>query len=138
MPVDELIRHIVLECTNPGCMMRFPVLLQASVTGGCPLCGSPVRRASAPYEERHVRSGTNDAGCPGTEALLDNIRSLYNVGSMFRTADGAGISRMHLCGTTPTPLNPRLKKTALGAEESVPWALSATASLQRRGSRVRA
>lgn len=60
-------------------------------------------------------------------AVLDNIRSVYNVGSIFRTADGAGIEKLYLCGITPTPLNkignPRKKmeKVALGAEKSVEW-----------------
>ncbi len=53
--------------------------------------------------------------------LLDNIRSLYNVGSMFRTADAAGLQRLYLTGITGTPANPRLHKTALGAQDSVPW-----------------
>ncbi|MDT8274365.1 MAG: TrmH family RNA methyltransferase, partial [Desulfomonilia bacterium] len=44
-----------------------------------------------------------------------------NVGSIFRTADGAGVEHLYLCGITATPDNPRLKKTALGAHESVPW-----------------
>jgi tRNA G18 (ribose-2'-O)-methylase SpoU len=54
-------------------------------------------------------------------ALLDNIRSIWNVGAMFRIADGCGISHLHLCGMTATPEHPRVVKTALGAEESVPW-----------------
>lgn len=60
-------------------------------------------------------------------AVLDNIRSVYNVGSIFRTADGAGVDKLYLCGITPTPLNkignPRKKmnKVALGAEKSVDW-----------------
>ncbi len=55
------------------------------------------------------------------EALLDNVRSLFNVGSIFRSADGAGLQRLHLCGITPTPENPKLVKTALGAEQTVGW-----------------
>jgi tRNA G18 (ribose-2'-O)-methylase SpoU len=55
------------------------------------------------------------------EALLDNIRSLRNVGSMFRTADGAGLAHLYLGGVTPSPEHPKLAKTALGAERSVPW-----------------
>jgi tRNA G18 (ribose-2'-O)-methylase SpoU len=58
---------------------------------------------------------------PIVEALLDNIRSAWNVGAMFRTADGAGLRRLHLCGVTPTPDNPKISKTALGAEFAVPW-----------------
>lgn len=53
--------------------------------------------------------------------LLDNIRSLYNVGSIFRTADAAGLEHLYLSGYTGTPENPRLHKTALGAQEMVPW-----------------
>lgn len=55
------------------------------------------------------------------EALLDNIRSLFNVGSIFRSSDGAGLRHLHLCGITPTPDNPKLIKTALGAEQAVGW-----------------
>ncbi len=54
-------------------------------------------------------------------ALLSNIRSLYNVGSIFRTADGAGISRLYLAGITGSPPAPGLIKTSLGAEKRVPW-----------------
>ncbi len=82
--------------------------------------------------------------------ILHNIRSAYNVGSIFRTADGVGVSKIYLCGITPTPrisksairptLDPRLfarefssgrisdllengkiEKTALGAEKNIPW-----------------
>lgn len=53
--------------------------------------------------------------------VLDNIRSLYNVGSMFRTADGFGVSRIFLCGITGTPEQNGLKKVSLGAENSVAW-----------------
>ena len=54
-------------------------------------------------------------------ALLDNIRSLHNVGSMFRTADGAGVAKLYLCGYTGTPPRREIAKVALGAEDSVPW-----------------
>jgi 23S rRNA (guanosine2251-2'-O)-methyltransferase len=53
--------------------------------------------------------------------LLDNVRSLYNVGSFFRTADAAGIERLHLCGITGRPPKRAITKTALGAEDTVPW-----------------
>jgi tRNA G18 (ribose-2'-O)-methylase SpoU len=58
---------------------------------------------------------------PSFEALLDNIRSVHNVGSMFRTADGAGVVHLHLCGMTATPANIKLTKAALGAQERVSW-----------------
>ncbi len=54
-------------------------------------------------------------------ALLDNIRSMYNVGSIFRTSDGARIEGLLLTGFTPHPPRNEIKKTALGATETVPW-----------------
>ncbi len=61
---------------------------------------------------------------PRLEVLLDNVRSAWNVGAMFRTADGLGVAKLHLCGITPTPENASVQKTALGAEQSVEWAYS--------------
>ncbi len=54
-------------------------------------------------------------------ALLENIRSLYNVGSVFRTADGAGFGHLYLCGFTGYPPRKEITKTSLGAETSVTW-----------------
>lgn len=53
--------------------------------------------------------------------ILDNIRSVHNVGAIFRTADGAGISDIYVCGITPTPEHKKVHKTALNAEEYVHW-----------------
>lgn len=53
--------------------------------------------------------------------VLDNIRSAFNVGSIFRTSEGAGVEHLHLCGISATPENPKVQKTALGAERMVPW-----------------
>src|SRR5690349_8085033 len=53
--------------------------------------------------------------------MLDNVRSLYNVGAFFRTADAAGIEKLYLGGITGRPPKSAITKTALGAEESVPW-----------------
>jgi tRNA G18 (ribose-2'-O)-methylase SpoU len=61
------------------------------------------------------------------EALLDNIRSAWNVGAIFRTADGLGVQRLHLCGITPTPENKSVQKTALGADQSIPWSYASNA-----------
>jgi len=57
--------------------------------------------------------------------IVDNIRSAFNVGSIFRTSDAAGINKIYLCGYTPTP-NPRrgvdrVSKVSLGAEKNIPW-----------------
>jgi len=53
--------------------------------------------------------------------LLDNVRSMYNVGAFFRTADAASIEKLYLCGITAYPPKHAISKTALGAEETVPW-----------------
>ncbi|MBI4535066.1 MAG: RNA methyltransferase [Ignavibacteriae bacterium] len=53
--------------------------------------------------------------------MLDNVRSLYNVGSIFRTSDGALIQGLYLCGFTARPPRKEIEKTALGSTESVPW-----------------
>ena len=53
--------------------------------------------------------------------VLDNIRSLNNVGSAFRTADAFLLEAVYLCGVTGTPPNPEIHKTALGATETVSW-----------------
>lgn len=60
-------------------------------------------------------------------AILHNIRSLHNVGSIFRTAEGAGVEKIYLCGITPAPLDrfgklrSQLTKVSLGAEKNVEW-----------------
>lgn len=59
--------------------------------------------------------------------ILENIRSAYNVGAIFRTADGAGVSKVFLIGYTPAPLDrfgrvqPEIEKTSLGASEVITW-----------------
>jgi tRNA G18 (ribose-2'-O)-methylase SpoU len=53
--------------------------------------------------------------------VADNIRSLENIGSIFRTADALGISKIFLCGICGTPPNEKIAKTALGAEKTIPF-----------------
>ena len=60
--------------------------------------------------------------------LLDNVRSLYNAGAFFRTADAVRAESIVLAGITPTPEDPRIAKTALGAERSVSWSKAADAA----------
>ena len=70
--------------------------------------------------------------------IAENIRSLYNVGSIFRTSDGALIEKLFLCGYTGFPPRKEISKTALGSEETVPWercedTLSVIKNLKSRG-----
>ncbi|MGB9757851.1 MAG: RNA methyltransferase [Candidatus Bipolaricaulaceae bacterium] len=76
-------------------------------------------------------------------AVLDNIRSAYNVGSMFRTAECAYISELILCGITAKPPHKEVEKTALGTTQLVPWryfpdTLEAVQALKREGWRIAA
>ena len=75
--------------------------------------------------------------------LLDNVRSMYNVGAFFRTADGVGLKKMYLCGITSHPPQKAISKTALGAEEVVSWehnwdAVQAAEELRRNGFEIAA
>ena len=70
--------------------------------------------------------------------VLDDVRSMYNVGSVFRTSDAFRVEKICLCGITSTPPHPEIHKTALGAEDSVSWqhydtALEAVTELQKAG-----
>lgn len=69
--------------------------------------------------------------------LLDHIRSMYNVGAFFRTADAAGIERLILCGITAHPPQPGVAKTALGAERAVAWEYHVDALVPLRMLRAR-
>lgn len=113
-------RYQQRECRAPGCGLRFPVNEGSELGSQCPLCSGPTRFVDSVYQSNEVHE-TRVASGPPIEALFDNIRSLTNVGSMFRTADGAGIRHLWLGGFTPTPEHPKFAKTALGAERSVSW-----------------
>ena len=70
--------------------------------------------------------------------VLDDVRSMYNVGSVFRTADAFRVEALYLCGITAKPPHPEIHKTALGAEDTVAWkyfhsAQEAVESLKREG-----
>ena len=73
--------------------------------------------------------------------VLDNVRSLNNIGSVFRTSDAFRVEHIALCGITATPPHREIHKTALGAEESVAWSyhedtLECVQGLKERGYRI--
>jgi len=82
---------------------------------------------SRPSSDLTVSTGSTQRPNPSTKrsgelaVLLDNIRSAWNVGSIFRSADGFSFAHVYLCGITPTPDIEAVTKTALGAENSVTW-----------------
>lgn len=114
----------IVECISPSCKFRFPVVNSTELIASsvCPLCGSPtilveisLQPQLKPKNEHHINSTIH------LDVLVDNVRSANNIGSIFRTADGAGVNCIHLCGVTPTPPHPAIAKTSLGAEDHVPW-----------------
>ncbi len=119
--MSDLNLHEILACTNPDCGLRFPLSPTEKRLEYCPRCGAPVKSAEIPYRSFSVPVKNRNKKNQEYVSVLDNIRSTYNVGSIFRTSDGAGINKLYLCGISPTPDNPKVGKTALGAERSVPW-----------------
>ena len=113
-------RYQQRQCSSSACGLRFPVREGSELGAICPSCSGPTQFVGPVYATHEIREKRIAAG-PPVEALLDNVRSLRNVGSMFRSADGAGVQHMHLGGFTPTPEHPKFAKTALGAERSVAW-----------------
>ena len=74
-----------------------------------------------PYQATMAAEPYQGIGKMPVIVLLDNVRSLYNVGAFFRTADAAAVGKLHLCGITGRPPHRAITKTALGAEEHVAW-----------------
>jgi tRNA G18 (ribose-2'-O)-methylase SpoU len=134
----------IRECLAESCRFRYPVLPAEMPAERCPRCGGETALRAAQTVEREAAPTVPAAATadgPPVVALLDNIRSVFNVGSMFRIASGAGLGHLHLAGITPTPAHPKLVKTALGAEGDVPWtyhpnALLAAEALRAQGHRL--
>lgn len=112
---------VIYQCMRPSCHFRFPVLVESISGLVCPKCGGPTHRLEFSLDDASTPTPCYPVPGPMVEALLDNIRSSFNVGAMFRAADGAGVHHLHLCGITPTPDHPKVAKTALGAERVVSW-----------------
>lgn len=118
------------RCPRPDCRHAFedddetPGRLTA-----CPACGRPMNARPLAMERelaRRERESRGGAGDPALSRLplailADNVRSLWNVGSMFRTADGCGAALLVLAGVTGCPPRDAIAKTALGAERAVAW-----------------
>lgn len=110
----------IRQCTHADCGLRFPMdpVLHRGVF--CPRCGSPMKQVGDPFQT--PQAGFEAHPERKISVLLDNIRSAYNVGAIFRTTDGVGAEHVYLCGITPNPQeNPAVKKTALGAEAALTW-----------------
>jgi tRNA G18 (ribose-2'-O)-methylase SpoU len=129
------------ECSRPECKLRFPLSPEQHRGVFCPRCGAPLKIVSAPFAHQSPDL-IEDQPFRRLTVLLDNLRSAHNVGAIFRTADGAGVRQLYLCGITPTPDdNPAIGKTALGSEDHLSWSyhpngLDLALELQGQGSHL--
>jgi tRNA G18 (ribose-2'-O)-methylase SpoU len=128
----------IWQCKNPQCNFRFTALKRENFNSHCPECGSTDMTVVAIYQNAPFERIETPRAAPKLEIVLDNIRSTFNVGAMFRTSDGAGVKKLYVCGITPTPEHPKMVKTGLGAEWSVPWsyhtnALAVVKELKEKG-----
>ena len=123
---------MLTRCPNPMCKNTFEVADdRQGKNGPCPACGQVITFRSLEIllaiERQHELQSQRRPANPAIQtpapfrALLEDLRSLWNVGSIFRSADGAGFGQLFLCGITGTPPNKALAKTSLGAEEHVNW-----------------
>jgi tRNA G18 (ribose-2'-O)-methylase SpoU len=116
-----MITYSIRQCANSACNLRYPQVDGHPFGERCPRCASSthtVLEGVLGQEPNSIRD--NHIGIH-LEAVFDNIRSAWNVGSMLRTADGVGIRKVYLCGVTPPADNPKVVKTSLGAEQSILW-----------------
>ncbi len=111
----------IRQCTRENCRLRFSIEVADRRGEHCPLCRAVTLPVGEPYGQALVGPSAHPASGPQLAVLLDNIRSAWNVGSMLRTADGAGVHHAYLGGVSATPANPKVAKTALGAEKSMSW-----------------
>ena len=79
------------------------------------------RAPDLPFKATTLSTAYDHVGTLPVSVLLDSVRSLYNVGAFFRTLEAAGGAHLYLAGISATPPHPKLTKTALGAEQTVPW-----------------
>lgn len=123
----------IRQCSNPDCGLRLPVDLEIHRGVFCPRCGAPLAHVGAPFQYQTpqvIRQTTK------LSVILDNVRSAYNVGAIFRTADGAGVTHLYLSGITPNPAeHPGIGKTALGAEDQILWSCHPNACTLAEGLR---
>lgn len=106
-----------------SCGLRYPVEKHHQFSVRCPQCLGETKAVSQKiiYEEEKTRSKITKENKFVRAVLLDNIRSAWNVGSILRSAEGLGFTQVFLCGISPTPENEAVKKTSLGAEDSIEW-----------------
>jgi len=128
-----------------SCGLRYPLTVGHLIGTRCPVCMGETRlilsRSLVTEPTRDTSLSTSHKPPLERAVILDNIRSAWNVGSIFRSADGFGFTHAYLCGITSTPDNDAVTKTSLGAQDSVPWsyhkdAVKLVQGLKKEGWRI--
>ena len=130
-PDDDVARAAAFDYLRTAESKRLLAIAHLLQPGATP---RSIQAALVPLERVDKRAKITDSemGIRTTDApghvdkapfvvVADNVRSAFNMGGIFRTADFFGAERIVLCGYSPTPENAQVKKTALGADESTPW-----------------
>lgn len=118
--------EIVVSCPDPFCGHRFAVKSRlAWRRTQCPECQARGAAILAEVRDRMLHEG-HEAPLPtlaagSVVAVLEDLRSVHNVGSILRTCDAFGVGLVIMTGVTPTPDHQKIAKAALGAEQTVPW-----------------
>ncbi len=124
------------QCGNDTCQFRFPAETDNIRAKNCPICGTRTTLTTT-ETVRHLPKLQTQQTLP-LVGVVDNVRSLLNVGTIFRSSDGVGVQHLYLCGITATPNNPKLTKSALGTEATLAWShhhnsLAVARDLKARG-----
>lgn len=145
---------MLTRCPYPDCWHEFELPDEMTPrSGDCASCARPMLNRPlhimVKMEERAQRialqlfteNTVTDVVKEPFIVITEDIRSLWNVGSIFRTADGAGVSRIILAGITGSPPRKEIAKVSLGAEDSVPWnyipsSLEAVLILKKKGYQI--
>lgn len=132
-PYPECGHEFEIDYTVPENDWHWP-------TGTCPRCNLPATlrpiEVWQAMEHSHALRVSRNGLSGGSESpyapravsvVLEDVRSLWNVGAIFRTSDGAGVHQLFLCGVTGCPPRKEISKTSLGAENTIPWEYSTSA-----------
>lgn len=123
--------YLSLKCSSATCGARYPSPPDDARFGTCPICESSSESVGAYPPSIDHRRAAADRG--ELVAVVDNVRSAMNVGTILRTADGVQASHVYLCGITAAADHPKVAKAALGADRVVSssWEADATDRVRR-------
>jgi len=119
--MNHLKTAVFRECQNQNCRFRFPDTQLNTENTLCPLCNARTIIVEKTSLTKDFRKNSQSKSDYKIAAILDNIRSVHNVGSILRTAVGLNLNKIYFCGFTPTPAHKSFQKTSFGADKFISW-----------------